>query len=128
MSVSSLNSMLLSSPDPERLRRWYVTAFQPDADHVESGYRMLRFDQFWLVIDSRDEVGAANPEPARMILNFDVADARETAKRIEELGSSWVAELEDREGSLFATATDPDGNYVQLVQLSEEHRTAMSAD
>ena len=29
-------------------------------------------------------------------------------------------ELEDRDGSLFARARDPDGNYVQVVQLSEQ--------
>jgi hypothetical protein len=38
----------------------------------------------------------------------------------------WVAALEDRDGSLFATAADPDGNYVQIIQLSDEHRAAMA--
>ena len=38
-----------------------------------------------------------------------------------------MAELEDREGSLFATAQDPDGNYVQVIQLSPAERAQMTA-
>ncbi|WP_460959278.1 VOC family protein [Parasphingorhabdus pacifica] len=126
MSASALNSMLLSSTDPDRLRDWYVQALQPDVDHKESGYRMLRFGTFWMMIDTREDVSGQNPEPGRVILNFDVTDARETTGRIDELGGRWVAELEDRDGSLFATAVDPDGNYVQIIQLSEQHRAAMA--
>ena len=62
-----------------------------------------------------------------MILNFDVSDARPVTARLEGLGTSWLAELEDRDGSLFATAIDPDGNYVQVIELSAAHRAAMAA-
>jgi hypothetical protein len=47
--------------------------------------------------------------------------------RVEHVGGEWDAALEDREGSLFATAIDPDGNYVQVIQLSEEHKAEVSA-
>ena len=87
---------------------------------------MLRFGAFHLLIDRRDDVSATNPEPGRVVLNFDVADARAVVERMAALGTSWVAELEDRDGSLFATAADPDGNYVQIIQLSEAHRAQMS--
>jgi hypothetical protein len=39
--------------------------------------------------------------------------------------SDW-RKLEDRGGSLFATAIDPDGNNVQIIQLSDEDRAAMA--
>src|SRR5690606_22975386 len=61
-----------------------------------------------------------------VIVNFDVDDARTVAERLERLGTPWVSELEDRYGTLMATATDPDGNYVQLVQMSARHRAEMS--
>jgi hypothetical protein len=54
-----------------------------------------------------------------------VADARAIVARLDDLGVSWLAAFEDRDGSLFATAIDPDGNYVQIIQLSEAHRAAM---
>src|SRR4051812_15216718 len=125
MSETVLSGVLLSSTRPERLRDWYATALEPQVNADMDAYRVLGFGEFYLMIDSRDDVGAANPEPARVIFNFDVPDARAVVKRLEELGTSWVAELEDRDGSLFATAADPDGNYVQIIQLSAEHRAAM---
>ncbi len=125
MKHPTLDSMLLASSDPERLGDWYAAALDPAEDTRVDGYRVLRFGGFHLLIDRRDDVSATNPEPGRMILNFDVADARGLVARLEGLGAGWLAELEDREGSLFATAVDPDGNYVQLIELSEEHRAAM---
>jgi predicted enzyme related to lactoylglutathione lyase len=120
-----VNSVLLASTDPGRLRDWYVTGLEPAENADLDGYRILTFGGFYLMIDKRADVGDRNPEPGRMILNFDVPDARGVVARLEKLGTSWVASLEDRDGSLFATAIDPDGNYVQVIQLSEEHRTAM---
>jgi predicted enzyme related to lactoylglutathione lyase len=126
--MSSLGSLLLASTDPARLRAWYVEALQPDDDAAVGGYRMLRFGEFYVMIDTRDDVGDANPEPGRLILNFDVADARSTAARIDGLDATWLAPLEDRDGSLFGTAIDPDGNYVQIIQLSEAHKAAMAEE
>jgi predicted enzyme related to lactoylglutathione lyase len=118
--------MLLASTDPERLRAWYAAALAPQEDALVGDYRVLRFGGFYLMIDRRSDVSDANPEPGRMILNFDVADAHATAARFDEMGVQWLAKLEDRGGSLFATAIDPDGNYVQIIQLSDEHRSAMA--
>ena len=125
MARPALDSMLLASTDPDRLGEWYAAAFEPQEDTKLDQYRILRFGDFHLLIDRRDDVGDHNPEPARVIVNFDVDDAREVVARLDELGTSWVAELEDRDGSLFATAADPDGNYVQLIELSAAHRAAM---
>jgi predicted enzyme related to lactoylglutathione lyase len=126
MTGTSLNTMLLASADPERLRSWYVAVLEPRENTEMDQYRVLRFGDFYLMIDSRADVGDKNPEPGRMILNFEVPDARAAVARVDERGGAWLAELEDRDGSLFATAIDPDGNYVQIIQLSEEHRAAMA--
>lgn len=125
MKRPSLDSILLASTDPERLRAWYVAALDPEENTDVDGYRVLKFGGFYLLIDSRSDVADKNPEPGRVILNFDVADARAVVARLDDLGVSWLAELDDRDGSLFATAIDPDGNYVQIIQLSEEERAAM---
>ncbi|GAA3122287.1 VOC family protein [Nonomuraea salmonea] len=122
-----LGSLLLSSTDPERLRTWYATALDPSDSTEVNGYRVLKFgDFFYLFIDTRQDIADKNPEPGRVILNFDVPDARAVAARMEQAGTQWLADLEDRDGSLFATAIDPDGNYVQIIELSEEHRQASS--
>lgn len=128
MATSKLGSILLSSTKPEQLRDWYAEAFSAKVEHTpgEPGYDVLDFDGFWVMIDTRDDVGETNPEPGRVILNFEVDDARAAAERINGLGASWLADLENRDGSWFGTAIDPDGNYVQLIELSEEARAAMA--
>lgn len=121
-----LDSMLLASADPERLQAWYEAALAPSESSNQEGYLVLRFGDFWILVDRRDDVGAVNPEPGRMILNFDVEDARAAAARLDEVGTTWLAPLEDRDGSLFATAIDPDGNYVQIMQMSEAEKARMA--
>jgi hypothetical protein len=125
MKRPSLDSILLASTDPERLGAWYAAALEPEEDTKVDSYRVLKFGSFYVLIDTRSDISDRNPEPGRVILNFDVADARAIAARLDGLGVQWLAELEDRDGSLFATAIDPDGNYVQIIQLSDEQRAAM---
>jgi predicted enzyme related to lactoylglutathione lyase len=126
-TTAKLGGMLLASTDPARLRDWYVAALGPKVSRTpgEPAYDVLDFHGFYLMVDTRDDIGETNPEPARVILNFEVGDARATAKRIDDCGTEWVAPLEDRDGSWFATATDPDGNYVQIIELSDEARAEM---
>ena len=129
MTTSKLGSILLSSTKPERLRDWYATALSAGVERTpgEPGYDVIDLGGFYLMVDTRDDVGDTNSEPGRMILNVEVGDARATAKRINETGTTWLAELEDRDGSWFGTAIDPDGNYVQIIELSEDARAAMES-
>lgn len=126
MKRPSLDSILLASNDPDRLGAWYAAALEPEEDTKANGYRVLKFGTFYVLIDRRSDIGDSNPEPGRIILNFDVADARAVASRLDDMGVKWLAPLEDRDGSFFATAIDPDGNYVQIIQLSDEARAAMA--
>ena len=126
MTTPHLGGMLLASTHPEQLHAWYRDALAPDTDQKVDSYRVLGFDGFYLMVDQRDDIADSNSEGARMILNFEVDDAAAVAARMDELGTTWVSPLEDREGSFFATAKDPDGNYVQVIQLSEEARASMS--
>ena len=123
--TTTLGSIMLGTRDAEQLHRWYTTVLPPESDDVQDHYRILGYAGFYLFIDERDDVRDSHPDPARTLLNFEVRDARATTDLMEAAGTRWVAPLEDRDGSLFATATDPDGNYVQVIQLSPEHLAQM---
>ncbi len=130
MSTSSISSVLLSSTNPERLRDWYAEAFAPKIDRTpgEPGYDVLDFNGFYVMIDRRDDIGDANPEPGRMFLNVETDDAKSITERIDAIGGgSWLAPLENRDGSWFATVVDPDGNYVQIIEFSEAARAEMES-
>lgn len=118
--ASSLGSMLLASTDPERLRAWYEKVFEvgPDAD----GF--LRLGGVAVLVDGRDDVADRNPEPDRVILNFHVDDARAAARRLTEAGATLLVEPEWRGQAWFATALDPDGNCLQVIELSDEYYTS----
>jgi predicted enzyme related to lactoylglutathione lyase len=120
MATPPLGSILLGTANPHRLRDWYSAALGPEgAEFTEVTPTMFaaNFGDVGLLIDGRDDVTDKNPEPGRVILNFHVDDARATAARLNDLGVTWLVELEDREGGLFGTLVDPDGNYIQIIQL-----------
>lgn len=121
-----LASLLLSSKNPAQLVDWYRAAFDMKVAKTPiGGYDVLNFGGFYVMVDTRSDIGEVSPEPGRIILNINTDDARGAVERIDQLGAHWLAKLEDRDGSLFATAIDPDGNYIQLIQLSEEHKAMM---
>src|SRR6266581_8291153 len=117
-----VGSILLASTDPSRLRAWYQRAFDvpPDTD----GF--VRLGEVGLLIVPRDDVAASTAEPARVIINLHVTDARAAARHLDALKVTWLAPLEYREpdGAWFGTVSDPDGNYVQIIELTPAYWSA----
>jgi hypothetical protein len=116
MATSVLGGILIGSTDPERLRSWYRAAFAPDQPEEGS----LDVGGV-LVFNKRSEVADANAEPGRTIINVHVEDAREAVTRLNDLGVTWLAELERRPAGLFATLVDLDGSYVQIIEFNRDH-------
>jgi catechol 2,3-dioxygenase-like lactoylglutathione lyase family enzyme len=114
-----LSSLLLASADPDRLRGWYRDALgvRPDPD----GF--LHFGPVAVLVDGRDDVAARAAEPGRVVLNYEVSDIRGRARHLDGLGVAWVSPVEYRAdgGAWFGTVADPDGNYVQLIQLTPDY-------
>ena len=115
METPTLGSIPLGSPDPQRLRDWFCAAFNCTPDR----YGFIDFGMTSILIDGRTDVAPANREPGRYILNFHVDDARSSAAHLDALGVSWLVPVEDRGNGLFGTLIDPDGNYLQIIQLNE---------
>ena len=114
-----IGSILLASADPKALRAWYERAFDvhPDPD----GF--LPFGTVDLLITARDDVAPMNLEPGRVIINIHVDDAQATALHLSAIGATWLAKLEYRrpDEAWFGTVIDSDGNYVQIIELTEAY-------
>jgi len=54
-------------------------------------------------------------------VNFAVDDIEAAAAHLRTLGVEWLVPPEDRGIGWFATLVDPDGNYVQLIQMKPEY-------
>ena len=124
--TTALTSVMLGSTDVDRLHAWYAAILPPEHDQTQGRYRILGYGGFYLFLDPRDDVAAGNPEPGRSLLNFEVDDVRAVADLADERGATWISLVEDREGSLFGTLADPDGNAVQVIQLSAAARAEMA--
>jgi catechol 2,3-dioxygenase-like lactoylglutathione lyase family enzyme len=120
----TLGSLILASRDPQRLRRWYVEAFgvEPDAD----GF--LGLGDVAVLVSADDTLSDRTLEPGRVLVNVHVVDIErrvaDLARRFPDL--TWVAPLEHRAGAgaWFATLVDPDGNRVQLIELTPAYWSA----
>jgi len=125
MTEPDLSSVLLASSDPDRLRAWYVELLgtEPDVD----GF--LHFGSVAVLIDGRDDLAPVAQEPGRVILNYHVTDIAALARRLDAHGVEWVSPVEYREqgGAWFGTVQDPDGNYVQVIQLTHDYYTQRRA-
>lgn len=117
-----IGSILLSSRNAEALRAWYERAFGVRAD--PDGF--LPFGTVDVLITPRDDVADMNLEPGRVIINIHVDDAQATARHLDTIGVTWLAELEYRhpDEAWFGTVIDPDGNYVQIIELTEAYWAA----
>lgn len=115
--TARLGSILLGSTDPDRLRAWYRVALSATED--SDGF--LDFGGVRALIDERTDISSSNPEPGRVILNFHVADAKATAEHLDRLGVTWLSRVGQRRDGMFGTLVDPDGNYVQIIELSAEY-------
>ncbi len=114
----NLNSIMLGSEDSKRLADFYsevLGAPNPDWSDPASGWFGFRAGDGSLAIGPHSEVHGANPQPARIMLNFSTADVKVEFDRIKAAGAEVVAEpYEPGEGMTMCTFADPDGNYFQL--------------
>ncbi len=124
MSVPSLGSVMLGSSNVEAMKSWYRTCF-PDATENEMG--AFQFGGAQLFIEAHTDVSGPTKEPARSILNLDVADCRAIEAHLKQHGAHWVRPVEQMPFGLIGTVSDPDGNYVQIIQWGaspEAHKDA----
>jgi predicted enzyme related to lactoylglutathione lyase len=119
MRTPTIESLLLASADPSRLRDWYATAL--DAHPDPDGF--VHFGHVAVLLDERHDLAPRTMEPGRVILNYHVTDIEAHARHLDALGVEWITPVEYRDdaGAWFATLVDPDGNLVQLIELTPHY-------
>jgi predicted enzyme related to lactoylglutathione lyase len=115
LAGARLGSAVLGSADPDRLSAWYRAAFTPSA---EGGGSVVTLDGSRLIFDRREDVGPAAAEPGRVIINIYVEDIAAVDAHLKALEIvERVRPVEPFAGGLITTLKDPDGNYVNVVEL-----------
>jgi predicted enzyme related to lactoylglutathione lyase len=113
----NLNSIMLGSEDPGRLKDYYAKLFgEPGWEGDDfSGWQI---GSGWMSVGPHDQVKGKNPQPGRVIWNIETADVRGDFERLKAAGATVVQEPyqpgEEPDGWI-ATFSDPDDNYFQLI-------------
>jgi predicted enzyme related to lactoylglutathione lyase len=110
----------LTSDNPERMNAFYrdTIGLEPDSSMGDHAYKMAGAILF---LDGHSETKGGAKEPQRALLDWFVDDARAERERLEAKGVDFIRK-EGREywGGIISTFTDPDGNYIQLIQFDAE--------
>jgi len=112
-----LNSIMIGSAEPKRLRDYYAQVFG-EPGFEQDGFSGWQLGNGFLAVGPHDEVSGTNPQPGRLIWNLETSDVRADFDRLKAAGATVVREPYNPGGApegLIATFSDPDGNYFQLV-------------
>jgi predicted enzyme related to lactoylglutathione lyase len=114
-----LNSVLIGSSDPQKLADFYAQVFATKPGWEGNGFTGFDAGGTYLMVGPHDKVHSANPNPERILINFEAADFEAEFKRISSIAGIKVIQEPYHPGAeqqmLLATFADPDGNYFQLA-------------
>jgi hypothetical protein len=122
--VVRLGGIVIGTPQPERLAEWYRAGFTPESAPITaSGRPAVELSAGRLLFDRRDDVAACAVEPARLLINLLIDDIRAVEAQLNTLEPEWIQPVSAVPVGFIATVTDPDGNYVQLMQRTSQPKT-----
>jgi predicted enzyme related to lactoylglutathione lyase len=112
MTTAPIGSLLVGSSNVDQMKEWYRKAFGIQENEMGA----FAFGPVQLFIETHSEVSGPTKEPARVIINLDVDDARAMEAQVNAAGANWVRPVEQESFGLIGTVADPDGNLVQIIQ------------
>ncbi len=110
----------ITTEDPRRMMDFYENVLRlPRNEDVGEG--AVSAAGATIIFDTHSETKGPNNEPSRFLLNFFVDDLATEQQRLEAQGVRFIRSA-GREfwGGVISTFTDPDGNYLQLIQFKPQ--------
>jgi predicted enzyme related to lactoylglutathione lyase len=122
--IHKIDTINLFSENPKPLAEFYgktVGLGQPEeAELGEEGSELFWWEMEGcsFAILKHSKVSGKNPNPERMMINFEVKDINEGVERLDNAGVRKIQDTYHIENyGYIATFEDLDGNYFQLVQV-----------
>jgi predicted enzyme related to lactoylglutathione lyase len=113
----NLNSVMISTMEPEALAAFYAKVFDRPADmeDADNGFHGWQAGAGFLGVLRHSQMVGKAINPGRMMFNLETADVQGDYARILGHGATSVAEPYAMGEGWIATLADPDGNYFQLM-------------
>ena len=115
----------ITSENPEKMAAFYrdVLELAPNEQVGEGAFNLS--DSTVLHIDGHSETHGRTQEPQRVLFDFFVEDVEAEQQQLKAKGVEFVRELGlEWWGGIISTFTDPDGNYLQIIQFDPSKATA----
>lgn len=104
----------------QRMRRFYVEHLGLPVRSDRPGFVNFDWNGIRLTVAVHSGLVGPNPEPRHVMINLGVEDVVAEIERLQAVGVPVIRSPEPESwGGWVATVTDPDGNYVQLLQFPE---------
>ncbi len=115
MQVTSFN-INITSEQPERLTEFYRDVVGLPMN--ERGDAFLVGPEAQILIDGHSETKGSAKEPQRVLINMFVEDIAKEQAALEAKGVKFIRDKgKEYWGGTISTFTDPDGNYLQLLEF-----------
>ena len=110
----------ITTEDPERMMDFYENVLGLPKNR-EVGEGAVSAAGATIIFDTHSETKGPNKEPSRFLINLFVDDLAAEQQRLEAQGVRFVRSA-GREfwGGVISTFTDPDGNYLQLIEFKPD--------
>jgi predicted enzyme related to lactoylglutathione lyase len=118
-----IGSLLLGSSQVEAMKDWYRRVFWVK----ENAMGAFEFGPVQYFIETHSDVSGPTKEPARIVINLSVENARALEADFRAKGVRFIRPVEQESFGLIGTVADPDGNYVQIIEwgaMPEAHKQA----
>ena len=114
-----IHSVMIGTEDLQRLAAFYrdVMGLKPE---MEDGSFVVFQGEggAQLALGAHSEVKGRAKDPDRVIVDFDVDDCQAEYERLKAQGVEFIRPPGQDEGAIIATLSDPDGNLLQLFQMT----------
>jgi predicted enzyme related to lactoylglutathione lyase len=121
LNVEGLAGVIIST-SPERyapMEAFYLSLLGPHVRSQRPGFVNFQWNDQRLTVTTHREVTGEATQPARIMVNLAVTDVDRTARALEDMGTGIIRPPETEAwGGRICTAADPDGNYIQFLQLA----------
>jgi predicted enzyme related to lactoylglutathione lyase len=107
----------ITSERPDELGKFYREVVQLEP-MPEAGEHAFKSGNAMFAVDGHSETKGAAKEPHRVLISFMVDDLAGEQKRLEDQGVKFIRSAgKEFWGGVISTFTDPDGNYIQLIEF-----------
>jgi len=117
--IVGIEHVAIASPDPQKLAQWYVETLNFKINY-NSGKTVFIKAANGSMIEIITSEGALGPrtmkDPGLRHLAIAVSDFDAEYNRLKGRGVQFVSEPVDSKGVKLVFFTDPDGNYLHLLQ------------